>query len=249
MSATDKTYLELCQDLVREAGIPGADGLPSAVTSQTGELGRAVNWVAQADVQIQNLHMDWSFLIDTKSITLTTGGVKGTDDTYTLAGLSLTNLHRYWKKDGVIYKPDADDYKILEYCPWREARRDWQLGASKTSGPPDRFTVKPDRSIVFDTLPDNTGPVAADYGKVVTRMTADGDKSAIPAHLRHIIVLKALQYYAAQEDAPELMDGPDGAIAQYQQYLRQLMAEELPGREHMGVAETSDQDALTIMVP
>src|SRR5437868_6360939 len=52
-------YLELCQEMAREAGISG--GIVS-VSGQVGEAQRVVRWVARAYKYVQNLHEDWKFM-------------------------------------------------------------------------------------------------------------------------------------------------------------------------------------------
>jgi hypothetical protein len=60
MTATvAKTFLVLANDLARECGVSGNASSITAVTSQTGEAARLVDWIRQAHNDIQNRHENW----------------------------------------------------------------------------------------------------------------------------------------------------------------------------------------------
>lgn len=54
------TFLELCQLVARTAGLSGTG--PTAVTGQSGDLDRIVDWVQMADLDIQQEHPNWKFM-------------------------------------------------------------------------------------------------------------------------------------------------------------------------------------------
>lgn len=68
------TFLELCQAVISEGGISNDDAL-TTVTGQSDMLGRVVNWVSRAWVEIQEKHIDWGFLRveDVASVNTTAG--------------------------------------------------------------------------------------------------------------------------------------------------------------------------------
>lgn len=53
------TYLELCQQLIEDAGISGS---MLTVTDQTGEFKRVTNWVRRAVTELEQKYFDWNFL-------------------------------------------------------------------------------------------------------------------------------------------------------------------------------------------
>ena len=224
------TYLQLVQGLHQELGISGTS--PSTVSGQTGEIARLVKYIADATEAVDNLHLDWNYLWGEKEWTLTTGS---SGRVYTLADLSLTGLLTYWKRDGAIYDPDTDDYWHLDFVEWRAWRTLYRLG-TKLSEPPVAWTQRPDKAVEFNSNPSEAKLVRFEYGKARTRLAADGDIPASPAHLHRIYVLRAKVMYAEYESAPEIMET---ALSEYQGYLNRLEAESLPNREHQSAAELS----------
>ena len=67
------TYLELCQDMARDVGIPG-DG-PSSVTSTSlsEEENAVVRYIKTADQDIQSRWFDWDYLWSEATITASSG--------------------------------------------------------------------------------------------------------------------------------------------------------------------------------
>ena len=63
------TYLQLCQDMARDIGIPGTG--PSSVTSTTlsEEENAVVRYIKQADNDLQSRWFDWDFVWKEASIT------------------------------------------------------------------------------------------------------------------------------------------------------------------------------------
>ena len=53
------TYLELCQQLIEDAGISGT---MSTVVNQTGEFKRVTNWIKRATTEIEQKFFNWNFL-------------------------------------------------------------------------------------------------------------------------------------------------------------------------------------------
>ena len=54
-------FLEITKRTRELAGIAGTG--PTTTLSQTGEMGRLVNWVKQSWIDIQNLHQTWNFML------------------------------------------------------------------------------------------------------------------------------------------------------------------------------------------
>ena len=54
------TFLELCQTVRQEVGLSGTG--PTTVVSQEGQLKVVVDFVIEADHQVQGLWSDWNFL-------------------------------------------------------------------------------------------------------------------------------------------------------------------------------------------
>ncbi len=224
------TYLELCQDLRREVGAAGTG--PTSVVDQTGEYARLVNYIIHADEYVNNLHQDWDYLWAEKEFPLVSG-----QDTYSLADLSLTGEVRRWRPDEAVFNPTSDDYVEMTFRSWRQFKGLYRLGA-KSSGDPVIWTQRPDKTIEYDTLPDDTTTVRHGYYKVRTLLAADTDVPMMPAQHHRIIVLYAKLLYGEYENAPTVLAG---ASAEYDRYLVQLRADELPEQEHQSASERSEQ--------
>lgn len=209
-------YLELSQRLVQETGL--ALSGPAAVTSQTGMNKKVVDWVSRAWLEIQNEH-DWDFLWQTTSFTTTVG--KTVYDPVDDLSLSPV-LGKYIADSFRIYTTSSGiaDQGRLEYIPWD----DWSGGdqgiGSVSSGKPSQVTIRPDNSFVFDASPDVSYTITFDYYRQPVTLSANTDTPAMPSHFHDLIVYKALLYYAAHEEAPEIYQD---AVANYSRWMAELM--------------------------
>lgn len=221
MSIEDPTFLELCQNLARELSIPGSG--PTTVVSQDGEHLKIVRYVRMADMDIKNRYIDWKFLWrDDFSTTLSVN--QETLDSG--SGDWPTNLGT-WNPDQFVLDPTSDDYVTLEYTPYREWKRRFGYG-THTADMPGAITIKPDRSLAWFPKADSAYTLTGEYWKAAVPMTANGDISDIPARFRRLILVRAKLYYAELEDAPEISQG---AGAEHDDLLDQLIAHEAPGQE------------------
>jgi hypothetical protein len=59
------TFLELCKRVRADAGISGD---MATVLNQQGMMAKLVNWVRQADLDIQRMHTSWAFMWRTAKI-------------------------------------------------------------------------------------------------------------------------------------------------------------------------------------
>jgi hypothetical protein len=215
------TFLELCQDLREQAGISGSG--PTAVTGQTGEMLRVVNWINKAYQKIQNMDTNWNFLrADFSFQTI------ASTSTYTTTAVNLTD-HGSWKVDSLrcyLTSAGATDEQWLVYYPWEEFRDIYQFGGLRTSsGRPISFSVKPDQSLIFYPVPDAVYTVVGEYFKKPQEMAANSDEPLIPSQYQDVIMWRALMYYATYESAPELY--AEGQ-AEYRRLMAEMRVRELP---------------------
>ena len=215
------TFLEMAQRLRQEAGIAGTG--PSTVLAQTGEAGRVVDWILEANDDIQNIRATWKFLQESFSKST----VDGTQN-YTLSDLSLTDLGS-WKlgedTDMTIYSSAADETFLL-YVPWDEFRALYLFGANRSSsGRPTVVTVKPDNSISFWPIPDAVYTFTGEYFKKAQTMTADDDESLIPSQFHMIVVWRGLMFYGAYSGAADAYTHGNN---EYKSLLKKLEKSQLP---------------------
>jgi len=225
------TYLVLCQDMARDVGIPGTG--PSAVDSSTlsEEENAVVRYIANADQDIQSRWFDWDFLWSEASIT----AISGTS-TLTTGNTGFPSTLGNWKLDSIVWDKTASTYQILEFLPWNEYRDIYKYG-TVDSDVPELFSVKPDNTLDLYPTPNSATVVSAEYWATPTVLAADADVSAIPPRFQQIIIARAKMYYAENEDAPEIMAG---ALAQFEDLLDKLEADQLPTQKNRRMATAQD---------
>lgn len=211
-----KTFLDLVQDLHRESGASGA--APGSVTGQKGEAQRLVEWVKMADIEIQNLHLDWKFLYAEESLTITDAS-----DVYPPPA-----DHRHYDRE--TFKLElADGSKKPLYVQDAIEVRSEIFYDDKSE--PWRVIIRNDDQLKFDEPPDQTYTCTYDYYTQPVELVNNTDTSTIPDYYRYgVIVGKALEYYADYEDAPEARRKAQLLLGFW---LSKLEADQLPGQRYM----------------
>lgn len=188
------TYLELCQEMAREVGIPGSG--PTTVSGQTGELGDIVRYIRDADLDIKRRWHDWNFMWASTTNTTSVGN-------RTLTSSNPSDLG-YWNVDKIVYNYNSDDFVFLEYCEWEEYALKYKFG-TVDNDEPFLFTIRPDRVIEVYPPAAQSKSVYLEYWKKPIAMTTDSDESIVPEEFHRLIIVRAKIYYAEHEDAPEVL--------------------------------------------
>lgn len=179
-------YLELCQELRREAGLSGSG--PSAVTAQSGMYEKIVGWVAEAYREILKMH-PWQFAWARGTGTL----VDGTADYTSITG--ITQLGRIYRT--TVRDMTSTGQPYLSFMTWPYFDR---LDATE-EGAPRIFTRRPDGAIVFWPTPDAAYSIRMDYQKDGHALAGNTDNPLIPdTSLHKVIVYKALTYYGLHDE-------------------------------------------------
>lgn len=179
------TFLQLCQQTRREAGLPGAG--PTAVTSQTGMYEKIVGWVQSAYSEVLRIEV-WSFLWARATTTL----VNGQALYATLPG--ITDLGRIWRYS--VKDTTSAGSPRLRFVDF-----DYIDGLPAQSGAPRYFARRPDAALVFWPTPDAAYVLQLDYQREGHQLTVNGDTPLIPdAQLHEVIAFKALQHYALHDE-------------------------------------------------
>tara|TARA_R100000995_G_C3465686_1_gene115534 strand:- start:224 stop:934 length:711 start_codon:yes stop_codon:yes gene_type:complete len=225
------TYLELCQDMARDVGIPG-DG-PSSVTSTSlsEEENAVVRYIKTADQDIQSRWFDWDYLWSEATITASSG-----TSTLTSSNSGFPSSLGNWRLDSFVWNKSSDDYQILEYVPWNEYREDYKYGTID-SDIPEVFTVKPDNTIDLYPTPNASVAVSAEYWSTPTLLSSDSQVSEIPARFHRIIIARAKMFYAENEDAPEIMVS---SLSEFEDQLDKLEADQLPRQKNRRFSSAQD---------
>lgn len=200
------TYLQLAAKLRQECGASGSG--PTAVTNQTGEYKRLVEWIAEAYTNIQNKHRgNWRWLVSEFSIATVADDDEYayTDATDTVVSATIARFAR-WRKDNLrIYLTSAGvaTETFLPFMPWQDFRNTYKLG-SVSSGTPACWSIDPRNNIRLGPKPSAIYTVTGEYHKGPQTLAANSDEPEMPAAFHQLIVYEAMQYYAAFESAPEV---------------------------------------------
>ena len=224
------TYLQLCQDVRRECGIPGTG--PTSVSGNTGELDRVVNWVEQAYREVQNRHNNWRFL--RKGFTLTT---VASDDTYAYGDVTddatAAAITRFsdWRIEDLkdppkIYLQSAGSgtQRWMTYTPWEYFKSIYKIGTQNT-GAPVHITFDPNDNIVLGPSPDAVYIITGDYYRSAQVLAADSDTPEMPSQYHDLIVYKAMEKYGFYEAAQEFLAKGE---REARRVMRQLELNQLP---------------------
>lgn len=226
-----RTYLDLCRLLVSELGVAGGSG-PATVTGQVAELRNIVQWVAEADVYIQNLWTDWDFLWAKAENAYVPEGES------TIRSISDLNLPL---PDGMVLEAGSDRAYSPTYLPWPEFRQRYTLKPKRT-GRVSAWAMRPDGVIELShTMAANTY-WSLEYYRKAKRMAANGDRSPIPEQFDRVIIARAAVIYGTREDAPEIVSG---YAAEYDDVIEKMQNQLLTAfRAHAtaGQAATPEPD-------
>jgi len=197
-----RTYIQLVQDLFREVGAAGV--APTTIAGATGEAARLVNYVHDAELEIQNLWVDWKWL--RKTLTFYTGSQDRTG-IYTTQGGAVsaypTDLAEWdWKSFQIYPAGNTTTPQPLVTTEWQDVRN--QIFDVTDYNQPWRVIVMPDNTFRFDNIPDQSYQCYAEYRSVPYDLKADTDVSNIPARFgNRIIVEWARMKYGLFESAAE----------------------------------------------
>lgn len=186
-------FLQLCQRLRSEAGIAGTG--PSTVVNQSGEMGRIVAWVQDAYRDICDKRRDWNFLRNDFTFNLVIG-------TSEYAQSTVSNLAN-WKTDSFrLYLTTVNDEQWIRFLPWEEFRDFRLYGPTSTAtGRPIEFSVKPDKTVTFWPIPDDTYTVRGEFFRTAPELSLDADEPLFDRH-HMAIVYNALMRNAAHTADP-----------------------------------------------
>jgi len=221
------TYLELCQDMSREVGIPGTG--PSTVTPTPEDEADVVRYIKDANTDICSMWFNWDFLWAEHSTTTVAS-------TSTIT--SPTDLAQ-WNIDSVVYSPTSENWQPLTYVGWKQYREDYKYGTVDT-GTPEFFSVKPDNVIDMYPTPD----AAAEYWKTPTALSDSTDTPVIPTRFQRIIICRGKMYYSEQNDAPEVLAS---AMAEFNDLLGKLESDQLPAQRDRRFSVVQNLENYTVV--
>jgi hypothetical protein len=239
-----RTFLQLCQDLYREVGAsPGSlpsQAIPTTV-GVTGEILRLVNYVHDAELEIQNHWQDWKW----KRKTLLCYTIAGNNlGIATTQGGSVSaqpaDIAEWDFKTFMILPVNATQYVPLDVYEWQKVR--YQSFDTIDTNQPWRVIVMPDNTLRWDLTPDQSYPIQVEYRAQPYDLKNDADVSNMPAYIgNRIIVEWARMKYGMFENAAEQVQFArsqiygvvdDQGIKQTQGLLAELENDQLPNAKN-----------------
>ena len=206
--------------MVREVG---ASGTVTTVVGTTGEHARLVDWVGQAWLELQNTNPDWTWL--RTSTTFNTVASQAAYDPEVVIGAGL--MANWVPNTFRVYDTTVANETFLQQVDYDVFRNGYILGTTRsTEGYPSVVTIQPDKTIRIALVPNSADYViVADYIKYPTELALDADIPEMPTRFHMALVYKAMEWYAAYENAPEV--GMRGAQA-YRKMMDDLRQDQLP---------------------
>jgi hypothetical protein len=191
-------YLQLCRDLILEAGYSG-----NMVTTenQSGQFARVVKWIRQADIDLQNEHDDWTFM-DREFMFHTTVD----QSRYTLEDLAALDVENVgaWDRDKMLVTDAYGRSSKLFSADFRLFHHRFETSMIQAARP-NFFAVLPEGGLVLGPTPDAEYEITGWYRIAAVPLAEDEDVPLIPEPFHQAIVWKALTYYGANEEAPIAM--------------------------------------------
>jgi len=242
-----RTFLQLVQDLWREVGAAGI--APTTTVSQSGELLRLVNYVHDAELEIQNLWSDWKFLRKTLSFYTYTNNQTGifTDNTGSTSAFPA-DLAEWDYKTWFLIPPGQTLLQPIQCYEWFEVRD--QVFDTVSRAQPWRAIVMPDNTIRWDLIPDQPYQGQVEYRSVPYDLKADADVSNIPARFANRIIVEwARMKYGLFENAAEQYNNgktavygvvSDDGIVKMPGLLAQLENDQLPNKKNARLSQGAE---------
>lgn len=192
------TFLELCNKVRQEAGISGSG--PSAVTGQTGQLKKVVDWTSRAWVSIQESRDDWRFLF--LDIDFDTEAARAVYERDQIPGHTATPLKRFVGKKVLAYpaSESISQSRYVQYLSYQDYKHLYLT--QPETGRPRVWTIKPNGDALFYPTPNGVYTVAGMEGYALPQvLAANDDVPDIDANHHDVIVYRALMMFAGHEEA------------------------------------------------
>lgn len=230
-----RRFLDLCKDVVSDLGIAGG-----VINSVTGTLNqeqlRVINWVARADLYVQNLWVDWSFLwyADPAVLVQANSDVLSPSLPSWAANIQTVETGSLWLGAGTA------SAKPIRFTDWDTFRQLFQRKLKSSAATPTTWSKQPDGKLLLSQTMQGALTFTLDYHCIGKRMVSDNDTSPIPVNFDQIICEKAKMYYAERENAQEIMSG---AVAEYTDMLDKMQAIFLPDNTAGRRSKNNDDSA------
>lgn len=206
-------FLELCQATRQECGIQGSG--PVDVENRSGLEKKIVDWVAKADLTIQNINSDWDFLWSE----FTADTVVGSDT------ITKPNDLGIWDREAfAIGRGTATGTKLYVMT-----LADWRIKVGKKENEtPSQVTIFPNGNLRFLEPANAVYSIYGNYWKRPTKLLLNNDTSDIPQQFHQIIIERAKMFFFEDQEG---WDNYKAAATEFKNLLEQLEGQQLPGQQ------------------
>lgn len=200
-------FLDLCKRTREEVGYSGTG--PSSVIGQLGEMGRLVNKVNSAWLEIQQSRNNWRFMLTELS-------------TSTVASTNLISV-------STLKTVDPDSFRIIDddvNYPLQHITADQARYFPELESRPTHFWTDRGKVYLYPT-PDKVYTLKGDYYKVPTLMTlANTSIPSLPEEYHEAIIWLAVKNLGAFEESSNTYSH---AMTEYRKIFDRMLESETPG--------------------
>jgi len=224
------TFLQLCQDTAREAGISGTG--PVTTIGQTGLNADVVRWVKNAYTELQNRnggHWRWlrhEFTLPTVDTVDTYAWDQAVDST---TGNPITRFSEWRFNDKrtppkiYLTSSGAGTQTWMSVAPWDWFQQIYKI-SNQVDSYPAHITFNPQDEIVVGPAPNGLYTITSEYYRSPQILALDADVPEMPVQFHNLIVWLALEHYGYRQSAPEVLEHSEKMT---RKYMRQLERNQL----------------------
>ena len=202
-------FLTLWKRAWLQMGLSGSP--PPSVEDVHSMHARVVDWVREADVHIQQLHYNWSFLWKEAETHMQVG-----QHVYTPKELGIKDFNHLIRLS--VSKDMSEGWERLRLMPFDPLHHPGE-------GIPGRFVIYPNGQWGFDKAPDKVYQLAFEYYRTPKELSGNFDEPLIPEEWQHGIIHSAKMLYAMYDEAPSDLQS---ANMEYQSTLTRMESRLLP---------------------
>lgn len=192
------TFLQLASRLRQECGVSGSG--PITVVGNSGQTKMLVDWIADADEEIQQEHNDWRFMAGSFAIETVASNGSYLPSAFTPAVTDWRDVRQNTVNVYQTTRANESRLRFMDYQAWFDA---YNTG-EQTTGRPVYYTIGNDQSVKLGPIPDAVYIVTGEYQKTASRMTLDADTPIYPAEFHLLPVYLAMMKYGRAMAANEV---------------------------------------------
>jgi hypothetical protein len=238
-------FTQLVQRMIAECGVSGT---LTTVVGQVGSLGRCVNWVSQAWLEIQTEHDDWEFMRSSRLLGLGASFTTVSGQLFYPLGTGAGTVgvaaadFGHWEMGSFrcqVTSVGIQSETYMDCIGFDNWRNSYMYGAMQTViTRPVAIAEGPQNQLCIGPASNGQYTITGDFfwGPQVLTLDADEPKNlgntwTLPVRFQMLIVYRAMRYYAAYESAPEVhqraVDGEGELLAKLEMlYLPQFLSGE-----------------------